>query len=314
MQGKTVVMTGATSGIGEVAALARAEQGARIVFVARDASRGESLLARLRRRAVYGEHVMHLADLSRVAEMRRIGAQIAASEPRIHVLLNNAGAIFETRQLTGEGFEETFALNHLSYFVVTHELLPRLTATPGARIVSTASEAHRLARLDFNDLQSDRGYRGYRTYGRSKLMNILFTRELARRIAASKAPISANCHHPGFVATRFGESQRRGLATLAFRTARWFARSPEEGARTMLYLAASPELEGVSGRYFCDCRPVAPSKSAQSDEDARRLWAISAELAGLSGSEATADLSTSVPPAAPPGAPARGAARPQVSS
>ena len=273
----TVIITGATSGIGEVAARELARQGARIVFVARDQSRAERTLAELRA-AGPADHGYHLADLSRIAEMKRIGALIAARESRIDVLVNNAGAFFSTRQVTGDGLERTFAINHLAYFVVTNLLLGRLRETPGARIVCTASGAHQRATIDFDDLQSAKGYRGFRVYSRSKLMNILFTRELAQRLSGTG--VTANCLHPGFVATRFGD-QGGGLMSLVLRGAKKFALTPEEGAKTIVYLASSPEPKSLSGLYFYKCRPVTPSAAAQNDADARRLWAVSAALSGV---------------------------------
>jgi retinol dehydrogenase 12 len=199
---KTVVITGATSGIGGVAALTLAKMGARIVVVARNKQRGDATLARLRSSMPGVAHTLHLADLSRLTEMKRVAAQIADQESCIDVLINNAGAMFATRQVTEDGFERTFVLNHMAYFVLTEGLRKRLLASRRARIINTASEAHRGATLNFDDLQSARGYRAVRAYGRSKLCNILFTRELARRLRGTG--VTANCLHPGFVATRFG--------------------------------------------------------------------------------------------------------------
>jgi NAD(P)-dependent dehydrogenase (short-subunit alcohol dehydrogenase family) len=278
MQAKTVVITGATSGIGEVAACTLAQQGARIVLIARDRSRGEQTLKRLEAVAPGRNHVVHYANLSRLAEMKRAAEAIAGSEARIDVLINNAGALFATRQLTGDALEMTFATNHIAYFVVTNLLIERLKATPGARIVSTASDAHRRAKLDFDDLQSEKGYSGSGMYGRSKLMNILFTRELARRLEGTG--VTANCLHPGFVATRFGDASG-GLTSLVLRGAKKFALTPEEGAKTIIYLASSPEVGGITGKYFYKCKQVMPTTEAQNDADARRLWDISAELSGV---------------------------------
>jgi NAD(P)-dependent dehydrogenase (short-subunit alcohol dehydrogenase family) len=182
MRGKTVVITGGTSGIGEVAALTLARMGARIVLIARDKARGDATLARLRDSAPGIAHSVHLADLSRLAEMKRVAAQIADREPRLDVLINNAGALFATRRLTEDGLECTFALNHMAYFVVTEGLRERLSASGPARIINTASAAHQGATLDFEDLQSAKSFGAVKTYGRSKLCNILFTRELARRL------------------------------------------------------------------------------------------------------------------------------------
>jgi NAD(P)-dependent dehydrogenase (short-subunit alcohol dehydrogenase family) len=277
MQGKVVVITGATSGIGRVAAEYLAAVGARLVLVARDPARGERTLARLRHIAP-GAHGAYYADLSRIAEMKRVAAQIAAAEPRIDVLINNAGAFFNARHVTEDGLEKTFALNHIAYFVLTAGLIDRLKAAAPARVVSTASGAHRSANLDFDDLQTAKGYAGFKAYGRSKLCNILFTRELARRLSGSG--VSANCLHPGFVATRFGD-ESGGWRALAIRAAKFFAIKPEKGAETMIHLAASPEVAAVSGQYFYECRPATPSPAAQDDAAAARLWTESARIARL---------------------------------
>src|SRR3989442_5703543 len=278
MQGKVVVITGATSGIGQVAAERLAGMGARMVLVARDKGRGEAALARLRERAPGAAHSIHYADLSRLAEMKRVAAEIAAAEPRIDVLVNNAGALFGSRHVTKDGLELTFALNHMAYFVLTHGLRERLLASAPARVVNTASNAHQRASLDFDDLQSANGYSGFKAYGRSKLANILFTRELARRL--SGAGVTANCLHPGFVATRFGD-QTGGLLSYVVRIAKIFAISSEEGAETLVYLASAPEVANVSGAYFYQCRPATPTREALDDAAAQRLWLETAKLAGL---------------------------------
>jgi len=276
MSGKTVVITGATSGIGEVAADRLAAKGYRIVFVARDARRGEETLKHLNAIAPGADHKAHYADLSRLSEMKRVGAEIAAAENHIDVLINNAGAAFMTRQVTQDGLEKTFALNHMSYFVMTNLLLPKMSA--GGRVVSTASDAHSGPRLDFDNLQSEKNFSGFRVYGRSKLCNILFTRELARRLAGRG--ITANCLHPGFVATRFG-AENGGFFALAIAIAKNFALSPEQGAETIVYLASSPDVENMNGLYFHKSKPESPSKAAQNDADAKRLWEISSAIAGL---------------------------------
>ena len=277
MVGKTVVITGATSGIGEVAADRLAGKGDRIVFIARDRARGEESLKHLRAISD-GDHRVHYADLSRLSEMKRVASEIAQSEPRIDILMNNAGSLFNSRKLTEDELERTFALNHMAYFVLTNLLLPKMAA--GARIVSTASDAHKGAKLDFSDLQSTHHYSGFAVYGRSKLCNILFTCELARRLDGTG--ITANCFHPGFVATRFGD-QSGGALSLGIRAAKTFALTPEQGAQTMVYLASSPDVADVSGRYFVKCQSATPSREAQSDADARRLWDVSVELSGIGG-------------------------------
>jgi len=276
MDGKTVIVTGATSGIGEVAAIRLAEKGARIVFTARDKARADDTMAALKRANPRGDHAMHMADLSRLSEMKRAAAELAR-EPRIDVLVNNAGALFNKRTETADVLEMTFALNHMAYFVITNMLLGKLKAR--ARIVTVASNAHRGARLDFDDLQSRRGYAGFPVYSRSKLCNILFNRELARRLAGSG--VTANALHPGFVATRFGNDSG-GIVRAVLKVAKPIgAISPEEGARTIIYLASSPDVAAVSGGYFYECKPATPTAEARNDEDAKRLWDISQQIAGL---------------------------------
>jgi NAD(P)-dependent dehydrogenase (short-subunit alcohol dehydrogenase family) len=279
MNGRTVVITGATSGIGEVAALTLAKMGARIVLVARNKERADATLAQLRSSAPGVAHSAHLADLSRLAEIKRVAAQIADRESRIDVLINNAGAMFATRQVTEDGLERTFALNHMAYFVLTEGLRKRLLASRPARIINTASEAHRGATLNFDDLQSAKGYGAVKVYGRSKLCNILFTRELARRLRGTG--VTANCLHPGFVATHFGD-QSGGLISHLVWLAKFFAKSPAEGAETMIYLASSPEVAETAGEYFYKRQPTKPSALAQDDRTALELWQRSAALAGIS--------------------------------
>jgi len=290
MRGKVVVITGATSGIGQVAAEKLAAMGARIVLVARDKARAEATLARLRDLGPATAHTVHYADLLHLSEMKRVAAEIAAAEPRIDVLINNAGALFAHRHLSQDGLEFTFALNHMSYFVLTHQLLDRLGASARARVVNTASDAHEAATLDFDDLQSAKAYRGnflewlrfggpgFYVYARSKLCNILFTRELARRLAGTG--VTANALHPGFVATRFGD-QSGGLISFGIKIGKRFAISPEKGAETLIYLASSPEVAAASGGYYYKCALAATSKSAQDDALAHRLWAETAKLAAL---------------------------------
>ena len=280
MQGKVVVITGGTSGIGEVAAERLAGMGARIVLVARDRTRGEAALSRLRSRNKNLAHSIHYGDLSRISEMKRLAAEIAATEPRIDVLINNAGAMFGSRQTTEDNLELTFAVNHMAYFVLTLGLRERLFTSSPSRVVNTASDAHRGCKLNFDDLQSTRGYSGYRVYGRSKLCNILFTRELSRRWSGKG--VTANCLHPGFVATRFGDGSG-GFLSRAVRLAKIFAISPQKGAETIVYLASSPDVAGVTGEYFHQCRPATPTSEARDDAAAQHLWMESAKLAGIEG-------------------------------
>jgi NAD(P)-dependent dehydrogenase (short-subunit alcohol dehydrogenase family) len=278
MKGKTVVITGGTSGIGEVAAEALARMGARIVLVVRNKARAEATLARLGKSGPGGAHSVYFADLTSLAEMKRVAAEIANREPPIDILINNAGALFGTRRLTEDGLEATFALNHMSYFVVTEGLRERLLASEAARIINTASAAHQGAILDFDDLQSAKSFRAMRVYGCSKLCNILFTRELARRLHGTG--VTANCLHPGFVATRFADESGGLVSRLAW-LAKFFAISPAEGAQTIIYLASSPEAANATGKYFCKCRPITPSAPALDDHAALALWEHSAALAGM---------------------------------
>ncbi len=274
MQGKTVVITGATSGIGEVAAIRLAEQGARIVHVARDPARAAALQNQLHKANAGVIHVAHIADLSQLAEMKRVARDIVAAEPRIDVLIPNAGALFNRRSVTADGLEKTFALNHMGYFIPTLALLPNMA--DGGRIVVTASNAHRGAILDFGDLQSAHGYSGFSVYSRSKLMNILFTRALARRL---KRGITANALHPGFVATRFGDQSGGLMAPLLKVVKPVGAIAPEEGAQTIIWLASSPEAANQNGGYFYACKPYTPTVHALNDADGERLWQISEEVA-----------------------------------
>lgn len=279
IQGKVVVITGATSGIGQVAAEALGAMGARLVLVARNPVRAAATLARLRELNPGVTPTVHYADLSTLSEMKRVGAELAAAEPRIDVLINNAGALYTRRQVTADGLERTFATNHLAYFVLTEVVRGSLRAAAPARVVNTASGAHKGESLDFADLQFAHGYDARTAYGRSKLANILFTRELARRLAGSG--VTANCLHPGFVATRFG-NESGGWLSYAIRVAKLFALSEQKGAETLTYLASAPEVAEVSGAYFYQCRVRTPSPQAQDDTSARRLWGESARIAGLS--------------------------------
>jgi NAD(P)-dependent dehydrogenase (short-subunit alcohol dehydrogenase family) len=291
MEGKVVVITGATSGIGQVTAVGLAAEGARIVQVARDRLRGEAAVERLPRPLPGVVHSIYYADLSKLNEMKRVGSEIAHAEPHIDVLINNAGAMFGALQLGEDGLERTFALNHVAYFVLTHCLRERLVNSAPARIVNTASHAHESATLDFGDLQSVKAYSngtraewlryggpGYKVYGRSKLCNILFTRELARRLAGTG--VTVNCVHPGFVATRFGD-ETGGLISFSIRIGKRFALSPQRGAETLIYLASSSEVANTTGGYFSKCHPVQPSREAQDDTISGELWRRTASLSGL---------------------------------
>jgi NAD(P)-dependent dehydrogenase (short-subunit alcohol dehydrogenase family) len=257
--------------------------GARIVLVARNRQRAEVTLAKLREFGPDLAHRAHFADLSILAEMKRVGHEIAAAETRIDVLINNAGNVFSRREVTPEGLERTFATNHMAYFVLTRCLRDRLTAAAPARIINTASAAHIGCTLDFDDLQLARQYSTMTAYGRSKLANILFTRELARRLADTG--VTTNCLHPGFVATGLGQRDG-GIFGLMVRFTMLFARRAESGAQTIVHLANTPEVASISvasisGAYFVATRQAEPSPVAQDDVAARRLWEESERIAEI---------------------------------
>jgi len=276
MTGRTCVITGATSGIGLAAAGALAAKGARLALIARSPERAEDARRAIRTRAPDAEVEIHLADLASLAAIRRVAPEILARHPRIDVLLNNAGVFQLRRRTTAEGFEAMFGVNHLAHFLLTGLLLDRLRASPGTRIVSVTSAAHRFGGpLDFDDLQSERRYRPMSVYGRSKLCNILWTRELARRLASSG--VSVNCCHPGAVATRLGQTDALWTRTLGRLLGLLFL-TPEQGARTPVFLASAPELAGRSGGYFVREREQSPAPFAQDDGAARRLWEVSEAL------------------------------------
>jgi retinol dehydrogenase 12 len=276
MRGKTCVVTGATSGIGQAAAKALAAMGARVIMIARSRARAE-VFAGLRATSPDARPCVYYADLSRLDDMKRVAADITSAEPRIDVLVNNAGALFSYCSITEDGLERTFALNHVAYFVLTNALRKSLIAAAPARVINTSSAAHKRAKLDFHNLQSEQSYNGIYAYERSKLYNILFTRELARRLEGSG--VTVNSFHPGIVASRFGD-QSGGLVTPGFGLIKvLFGVSSKEGARTLLYLACSAEVKEITGKYFERCRQVRPSPEAENDDYARRLWTETARLA-----------------------------------
>ncbi|HSV22943.1 MAG TPA: SDR family oxidoreductase [Xanthobacteraceae bacterium] len=278
MHGKVVVITGATSGIGQIAATRLAALGARIILVARNPQRAETTLAKLREVGPELAHRAHFADLSVLADMKRVGQEIATAEPRIDVLINNAGNVFSRRELTPDGLERTFATNHMAYFVLTGCLRECLQAAAPSRIVNTASAAHIGRTLDFDDLQLATHYTVMTAYGRSKLANILFTRELARRLAGTG--VTANCLHPGFVTTGLGQRDG-GIFGMMVRFTMLFAGRAEYGAQTIVHLASSPDVASVSGAYFISSRQTEPATAARDDVAAKRLWAESERIAGL---------------------------------
>jgi NAD(P)-dependent dehydrogenase (short-subunit alcohol dehydrogenase family) len=279
LKDKTIVVTGANSGIGKACATELARRGAHVVMTARDKARGEAARDEIRRASGNQDVDLLLGDFASLDSVRALADQLRAL-PKIDVLINNAGLMLTERVETKDGFETQFQVNHLAPFLLTSLLIPKLAETPGARVVTVASNAHkRGGPLDFDDLQSTRSYVPFSVYSRSKLANILFTRELARRVASTG--ITTNCLHPGVVATGFAaDGDTSGLFSLAMRLARPFMITPEKGAETMVYLASSPEVAHVSGRYFSGCREKTPARIAQDDAAARRLWDVSAQMTG----------------------------------
>lgn len=280
---RTVVVTGATSGIGLATAIALRARVQTLVLVGRDASK----LAEAAHSLASGEPGAvvrtHLADLSRLAEVRRLAAELTAAYPAIDVLVNNAGAYFSRRERTAEGIERTWALNVLAPYLLTRLLRDPLRAAARARVVNVSSAAHVGAKLEFDDLEASRNYSGFRVYGRSKLALILLTHEFARRWSADR--IAVNALHPGFVRSRFAQNNR-GLTALAIRAAAGaFGISPRRGAVTPVYLALSPQVEGTTGAYFVRARAVRSSAASYEEPSAARLWGLCAERVGLSDGE-----------------------------
>jgi NAD(P)-dependent dehydrogenase (short-subunit alcohol dehydrogenase family) len=283
MQGKTVVVTGGNSGIGLATAEALAGMGARVIVTARNADKGRAAVAGIVQR-LGGDAQVQLVvfDLADLSSVRRGAEEILGQAPRLDVLVNNAGVVLTERHETVDGFEATFATNHLGPFLLTNLLLDRIRASAPARIVNVASTAHNAARkgVPFDDLQSKKRYRGMRVYGESKLANILFTSELARRLAGSG--VTANSLHPGTVRTGYGaDGDARGFLAFGLLISRPFFLSPAKGARTSIYLASSPAVEGVTGEYFDKCKPAKARRWAQDAGAAQRLWQVSEELVGL---------------------------------
>ena len=278
MRGKTCVITGATSGIGRAAAEALAAMGARIILVARNKESGEATLTKLRRRYPCGAHSIHYANLLRLAEVERVAAEIAAAEPRVDVLLNNAGAMFARRKITPDGLEHTFALNHVAPFVLTHGLRERLFAAAPARVINTAGALHHLATLHLEDLKLEHRYNAFYAYAHAKLCCVLFTRELARRWASKQ--VTANCLHPGEVATSFGYGSG-GLIPYVFAVVHLFGCSPGRGASRIVRLASAREYAGTTGHYFYKDKLARPNPLAEDNENAERLWQATARLAEI---------------------------------
>jgi len=287
VNGKVCVITGGTDGIGKAAAYGLAKQGARLLVHGRDPDKGARAVADLKARSGNPAIEFLPADFSSLEEVRRVAAAIIERAPRIDVLVNNAGAIYMKRAVSKDGYEKTFAVNHLAPFLLTHLLLDALKAGGQSRVVTTASNAHRRAKIPFDDLQLTRQYSPMGAYAISKLANILFTRALAKRLQ-DDTHVTATCLHPGFVRTNFGGNNAADMSPWMGRIFSFisrFARTPEKGAETVIYLASSPEVEGASGGYFHDCKPMAPTAAGQDDDVAERLWQVSEQLVGIAGAQ-----------------------------
>ena len=279
MKGKRCLVTGANSGIGKYTAIGLADLGAKVVMVCRDAERGRAAREEIIS-ATGNENIdLLIADLSLSHSIQQLAATVLSRYDRLDVLVNNAGAYAANRTLTGEGLEQTFALNHLGYFLFTNLLLDLIKSSAPARIVNVASEAHRRSRIEFDDLMGERSYKAFRAYGQSKLANIMFTYELARRLEA--ANVTANCMHPGVVATNFAHRDG-GMVGFLIKTFGFLMRRPAKGAETAVYLASSAEVDGVTGRYFIDRKDVRSSAVSYDESAGRRLWQVSEELTGIS--------------------------------
>jgi retinol dehydrogenase 14 len=282
MTGRTVLVTGGTGGIGRATATGLAALGAQVAITGRDRGRAEDAA-----RAIRAEGgppvVVFVADMSAQAGVRQLASEVLAALPRIDVLVNNVGGYWNTRRVTADGFEHTFALNHLAPFLLTHLLVDRLIQSAPSRVVTVSSDAQRLGRIDFSDLQGERSWSGQRAYNQSKLANVLFTYELARRLRGTG--VTATVLHPGIVRTGFG-AEDPGRIQRFITPFMGLLKSPEQGALTSIHLASAPELDGITGQFFANRKPRRSSKRSYDEADALRLWEVSAELVGLDASTA----------------------------
>lgn len=277
IEGKQVLLTGASRGIGRQTALQLAKLGANISLLVRNREAGEKVIEEMRATGSKGRTDLFVADLSSLAEVRRVAAEYLQKHDRLDVLINNAGAINMDREVTADGFERTFATNHLAYFLLTELLLDALKKSKPARIINVASEAHRSAKIDFDDLmQSKRSYAGFNQYCNSKLANILFTKELAKRLEGTG--VTVNALHPGVIASGFGRNNKGVFGFIMRNLAGPFLGSEESGAKTSVYLASSPEVDDKTGLYFKSCKETQPTSAARDETLATRLWKVSEEL------------------------------------
>ena len=277
MTGRTVLVTGGSGGIGRATALGLAAMGAHLAITGRDRGRTEDAAREIR--AAGGQADVFVADLSSLSQVRRLADEVLQSLSRIDVLVNNAGGYWNTRHVTADGLERTFAVNHLAPFLLTSLLLDRLKDSAPARVVTVSSNVQAIGRIDFEDLQGYRSYSGARAYNQSKLANVLFTYELARKLQATS--VTANALHPGVVRTSFGAEDPGSVQRLFTPFMRPFMKAPGRGAATSIHLVSAPDLEQVSGRYFASSKPRRSSRRSYDQAAAARLWQVSADLAGL---------------------------------
>ena len=279
MAGRTVLVTGGTGGIGKATAIGLATMGARVGITGRDLARAEQAAAYIRAASGNPAVDVFAVDMSSQAEVRRLAAAVLDAYPRLDVLVNNVGGFWAHRQPTADGLERTFALNHLAPFLLTNLLLGRLKASAPARVVTVSSGEQARGRIDFDDLQGALNYSGQRAYSQSKLANVMFTNELARRLEGTG--VTANSLHPGVVRTNFGAEDQAGFFALVGSVVRPFLKTPAQGAQTSIYLASSPDVDGISGQFFANRKPKTANTLASNTEMTARLWQVSADLVGI---------------------------------
>lgn len=276
MNGKVCLVTGATDGIGKVSARVLAEKGAKVIIVGRNPEKSATVLAELKSSSGNENIDLLMADLAVMQEVRDLAEQVISHYDRLDILLNNAGGYFAKHELTSDGLERTFALNHMSYFLLTNKLMELLKSSAPARIVNVSSDAHYGVDMDFENLNGEQEYKAWKGYQKSKLANVLFTYELLKKVPAD---ITVNCLHPGFVATNFGHNIGGFFGPVLKIAQRISAIDPEEGAKTSIFLCSAPEVKGVSGKYFYKCQPKTSSRESRNMDTGKRLWQISSDIA-----------------------------------
>jgi len=276
MNGKVCLVTGATDGIGKVSARVLAEKGAKVIIVGRNPEKSTTVLAELKSSSGNKNIDLLMADLAVMQEVRDLAEQVISHYDRLDILLNNAGGYFAKHELTSDGLERTFALNHMSYFLLTNKLMELLKSSAPARIVNVSSDAHYGIDMEFENLNGEQEYKAWKAYQKSKLANVLFTYELLKKVPAD---ITVNCLHPGFVATNFGHNNGGFFGPVLKIAQRISAIDPEEGAKTSIFLCSAPEVKGVSGKYFYKCQPKTSSRESRNMDTGKRLWQISSDIA-----------------------------------